>query len=198
MRNMLKGRPDWCVSRQRVWGVLDSRFFTARSCTEAVADPAVINHVADIFEKESGDAWYTREANELVARRVTRAKNAARSEWTKETDILDVWFDSGSSSIAVLENREELALARRCLHRRRRSISRLVQFVVDGRPCGSRSRAVQNGDHPWLDARCAGQSDAQVGGQCGRAGRSNQAIGRGDHSSVVCVVKLFRRHARVG
>jgi isoleucyl-tRNA synthetase len=64
MRNMLKGRPDWCVSRQRVWGVSIPVFYCAK-CTTAVADPAVIHHVADIFEKESGDAWYTREANEL-------------------------------------------------------------------------------------------------------------------------------------
>jgi isoleucyl-tRNA synthetase len=106
MRNMLKGRPDWCVSRQRVWGVSIPVFYCAK-CTEAVADPAVINHVADVFEKESGDAWYTREASELLPSGYT-CKGCGAAEWTKETDILDVWFDSGVSSIAVLENREEL------------------------------------------------------------------------------------------
>ena len=106
MRNMLKGRPDWCVSRQRVWGVSIPVFYCAK-CTEAVADPTVIHHVADIFEKESGDAWYTREASELLPPGYT-CKGCGASEWTKETDILDVWFDSGVSSVAVLENREEL------------------------------------------------------------------------------------------
>jgi len=106
MRNMLKGRPDWCVSRQRVWGVSIPVFYCAR-CTEAVADPAVINHVADIFEKESGDAWYTHSAQELLPPGYT-CKGCGAAEWTKETDILDVWFDSGTSSIAVLENRPEL------------------------------------------------------------------------------------------
>ncbi len=106
MRNMLKGRPDWCVSRQRVWGVNIPVFYCAK-CTEAVADPAVINHVADIFEKESGDAWYTHDAKDLLPPGYTCAGCGA-AEWTKETDILDVWFDSGCSSIAVLENREEL------------------------------------------------------------------------------------------
>jgi isoleucyl-tRNA synthetase len=106
MRNMLKGRPDWCVSRQRVWGVSIPVFYCAK-CTEAVADPTVIHHVADIFEKESGDAWYTREAAELLPPGYT-CKGCGASEWTKETDILDVWFDSGVSSVAVLENREEL------------------------------------------------------------------------------------------
>ena len=106
MRNMLKARPDWCVSRQRVWGVSIPVFYCAR-CTEAVADPSVINHVADIFERESGDAWYTHTAEELLPESYT-CKGCGAQEWTKETDILDVWFDSGTSSIAVLENREEL------------------------------------------------------------------------------------------
>ena len=102
MRNMLKGRPDWCVSRQRVWGVSIPVFYCAK-CTEPVADPAVINHVADIFERESGDAWHTRTANELLPPDY-KCGLCGATEWTKETDILDVWFDSGTSSIAVLEN----------------------------------------------------------------------------------------------
>jgi isoleucyl-tRNA synthetase len=108
MRNMLKGRPDWCVSRQRVWGVSIPVFYCAK-CNEAAAEPAVINHVADIFERESGDAWYTRSAKELLPEGYV-CKGCGGTEWTKETDILDVWFDSGTSSIAVLENarREEL------------------------------------------------------------------------------------------
>jgi len=105
MRNMLKGRPDWCVSRQRVWGVNIPVFYCAR-CNEAVSEPAVINHVADIFERESGDAWYTHSAQDLLPEGY--ACKCGAQEWTKETDILDVWFDSGTSSIAVLENREEL------------------------------------------------------------------------------------------
>jgi isoleucyl-tRNA synthetase len=106
LRNMLKGRPDWCVSRQRVWGVSIPVFYCAK-CTEAVAEPAIIRYVADIFERESSDAWYTREAKDLLPPGYV-CKKCGADEWTKETDILDVWFDSGSSSIAVLENREEL------------------------------------------------------------------------------------------
>jgi isoleucyl-tRNA synthetase len=106
MRNMLKNRPDWCVSRQRVWGVPIPVFYCT-GCNEAVADPAVINHVADIFEKESADAWYARAAKDLLPEGFS-CKNCGATEWTKETDILDVWFDSGSSSIAVLERRPNL------------------------------------------------------------------------------------------
>jgi isoleucyl-tRNA synthetase len=106
MRNMFKGRPDWCVSRQRVWGVPIPVFYCAR-CAEAVADRSVINHVADIFEQESADAWHTRDARELLPEGY-RCRKCDSEQWTKETDILDVWFDSGVSSIAVLENRAEL------------------------------------------------------------------------------------------
>jgi isoleucyl-tRNA synthetase len=106
MRNMLKGRPDWCVSRQRVWGVSIPVFYCAK-CSAAVADPKVINHVADIFEKESGDAWYTREARDLLPEGYT-CTGCGADVWTKETDILDVWFDSGVSSIAVLDGDTKL------------------------------------------------------------------------------------------
>ena len=106
MRNMLKGRPDWCVSRQRVWGVPIPAFYCA-GCQEAVADKGVIDHVADIFEKESADAWYTREAGGLLPEGF-KCPGCGGTEFTKETDILDVWFDSGSSSVAVLEKYESL------------------------------------------------------------------------------------------
>jgi len=106
MRNMLKGRPDWCVSRQRVWGVPIPAFYCAE-CHHVIAEPAIIRHVADIFEKESADAWYKREAGELLPKDFN-CKHCGSREFTKESDILDVWFDSGSSSIAVLEARENL------------------------------------------------------------------------------------------
>src|SRR5918993_60241 len=106
MRNMLANRPDWCVSRQRVWGVPIPAFYCA-GCDELIAEPALINHVADIFEQESADAWYAREAKDLLPAGLACEKCGA-AEFTKETDILDVWFDSGSSSVAVLEKYESL------------------------------------------------------------------------------------------
>jgi isoleucyl-tRNA synthetase len=89
-----------------VWGVPIPAFY-CEGCEEAIADPSVIKHVAGIFERETSDAWYVREARELLPEGFACPRCAATA-FTKETDILDVWFDSGSSSIAVLEHYEEL------------------------------------------------------------------------------------------
>ncbi len=106
MRNMFKGRPDWCVSRQRLWGVPIPVFY-CKGCEEAIADPQIVDHVADIFQQETADAWYNREAADLLPEGFNCPK-CGIAEFTKETDILDVWFDSGSSCVAVLETRDNL------------------------------------------------------------------------------------------
>ena len=103
MANMFKGRPDWCVSRQRFWGVPIPVFYCV-GCEEAIADPKIIDHVADIFAKETADAWYARPVSELLPEGF-KCPNCGDGEFRKETDILDVWFDSGSSCVAVLETR---------------------------------------------------------------------------------------------
>jgi len=103
MANMFKGRPDWCVSRQRSWGVPIPVFY-CQACDEAIADPKIIDHVADIFAKETADAWYARPESELLPEGF-KCPKCESSDFRKETDILDVWFDSGSSCVAVLETR---------------------------------------------------------------------------------------------
>ncbi|MBC7901211.1 MAG: isoleucine--tRNA ligase, partial [Saprospiraceae bacterium] len=106
MQNMFKGRPDWCVSRQRSWGVPIPVFY-CQDCDEPVADKKIVDHVADIFAVETADAWYSRPESELLPEGFACPKcNSA--DFRKETDILDVWFDSGSSCVAVLETRDNL------------------------------------------------------------------------------------------
>ncbi|HLO00322.1 MAG TPA: isoleucine--tRNA ligase [Pyrinomonadaceae bacterium] len=107
MLNMFKNRADWCVSRQRVWGVPIPAFYCV-TCnsksleTTVLLDQKVINHVADIFERESSDAWYKYEAKELLPEGF-KCPHCGGEDFTKETDILDVWFDSGSSWAAVFK-----------------------------------------------------------------------------------------------
>ncbi len=103
MANMFKGRPDWCVSRQRSWGVPIPVFY-CQACEYAIADPKIVDHVADIFAAETSDAWYARPENELLPDGF-KCEKCGSQDLRKETDILDVWFDSGSSCVAVLETR---------------------------------------------------------------------------------------------
>lgn len=103
--NMIKDRGDWVISRQRAWGV-PLPIFYAEDGTPIVT-PETINHVADIFEKEGSNAWYTHTAEELLPEGFT-SEHSPNGKFTKETDILDVWFDSGSSWSGVMEKRDGL------------------------------------------------------------------------------------------
>jgi isoleucyl-tRNA synthetase len=98
--NMIATRPDWCISRQRVWGVPIVIFYCA-GCREPLTDRRVLDSVVALFAKETADVWYERTAAELVPAE-TRCAKCGGSEFVKESDILDVWFDSGSSHLAVL------------------------------------------------------------------------------------------------
>jgi isoleucyl-tRNA synthetase len=103
---MIENRPDWCISRQRNWGVPITTFY-CKGCGEVMADGQVMHHVADLFEKEGSDIWYDREAAQLLPPG-TACPACGKSDFNKEMDILDVWFDSGVSFAAVLEHRPEL------------------------------------------------------------------------------------------
>lgn len=103
--NMIKDRGDWVISRQRAWGV-PLPIFYAEDDTPIVT-PETIEHVAKIFEKEGSNAWYTHTAKELSPEGFT-SEHSPNGEFTKEKDILDVWFDSGSSWSGVMEKRDGL------------------------------------------------------------------------------------------
>jgi isoleucyl-tRNA synthetase len=103
---MIQNRPDWCISRQRAWGV-PIIAFTCRSCREVLLEERVVEHVSRLFEKRSSDVWFELEAQELLPPG-TRCPKCQGEEFSKETDILDVWFDSGVSYAAVCEKRPNL------------------------------------------------------------------------------------------
>ena len=99
MGSMVSGRPDWCISRQRFWGVPIVIFY-CDACGERLEDVSKLRHVLPFFEKEGADAWYAHSPEELLPPG-TKCRCGAAT-WRRETDILDVWFDSGSSHMAVL------------------------------------------------------------------------------------------------
>ncbi len=103
---MVAGRPDWCLSRQRYWGVPITAFY-CKGCKEVLLDAKVINHIAALAETEGADAWFVRKAEDLMPAG-TKCKKCGGKEFTKETDIIDVWFDSGVSHQAVLKKRSGL------------------------------------------------------------------------------------------
>ena len=105
IKGMVRDRSDWCISRQRVWGVPIPIFY-CKDCGKEVINPESIKKVADIFRKEGANAWYTHTAEELLPEGT--ACECGCKEFTKETDIMDVWFDSGSSHAAVLDTRDYL------------------------------------------------------------------------------------------
>lgn len=102
--NMIATRPDWCISRQRIWGV-PIAVFLCNQCNEPIRSPELNESIVELFRKESADAWYVHTAADLLPHgtKCATCGNTDRSDFRKEMDILDVWFESGASWHAVLD-----------------------------------------------------------------------------------------------
>lgn len=103
--NMVRDRGDWCISRQRVWGVPIPVFYAENG--EAIITDETIAHVAKLFREHGSNVWFEREANDLLPGGFEHA-GSPNGQFTKETDIMDVWFDSGSTHQGVLVERDDL------------------------------------------------------------------------------------------
>ena len=104
--SMVKERRDWCISRQRKWGVPIPIFF-CKECGEPLIDKNLILKVADLFRKEGSNSWFTKSAEEILGDAPV-CKKCSSHNFRKETDIMDVWFDSGTSHLSVCKQRPEL------------------------------------------------------------------------------------------
>jgi len=103
---MVENRPDWCISRQRTWGV-PITLFKCKKCNELITDKVVIDNIVKEVEEAGADIWFEKSEAELLPKGY-RCGNCGFKEFTKETDILDVWFDSGVSHAAVLKTDKRL------------------------------------------------------------------------------------------
>jgi len=104
--NMIAERPDWCISRQRVWGV-PITVFHCEDCKKPIMDASLAQHAVELFRQEGADAWFAHSVAELLPPGA-HCPQCGGTKLRKETDILDVWFDSGSSQHAVLGHRADL------------------------------------------------------------------------------------------
>ena len=148
--NMVAGRPDWCISRQRVWGV-PIAMFQCTDCKEFLNDHAVNRSVVELFAREGADSWYRYSPEQLLPAG-TKCSKCGSTKFRKEMDIVDVWFESGSSHAAVLGREPRTSLARRSLSRRRRSASRLVPVFPALRGRDARRSALSHLRHRRLGA----------------------------------------------
>ena len=105
--NMIATRPDWCISRQRIWGV-PIAVFMCEGCNQPIIDPDLNRKIVDLFEREGVEAWHSNQAEELLGSAHTQCAHCGAKTFRKETDILDVWFDSGVSWFAVAETDPDL------------------------------------------------------------------------------------------
>jgi isoleucyl-tRNA synthetase len=103
---MIENRPDWCVSRQRAWGVPIAIFY-CKKCNAMYLNSDIIDHIYTLFEKNGADIWFEKNVEELLPEDAV-CKTCGSKTFVKEDDILDVWFDSGVSHAAVLEQRSNL------------------------------------------------------------------------------------------
>ncbi|MFD6439586.1 isoleucine--tRNA ligase [Peribacillus sp. NPDC060186] len=103
--NMVRDRGDWCISRQRAWGVPIPVFYAENG--ESIITDETINHISELFREQGSNIWFEQEAKDLLPEGFTH-EGSPNGIFTKETDIMDVWFDSGSSHQAVLEERDDL------------------------------------------------------------------------------------------
>jgi isoleucyl-tRNA synthetase len=185
--NMIATRPDWCISRQRIWGV-PIAVFMCTGCDKPIVDAALNRKIVGMFEREGVESWFTTAIETLLPENATCA-HCVGKEFRKETDILDVWFDSGTSWFAVCESDPELKPV----------------YATFQKGEGTEVLYLEGGDQHrgWFHSSLltsvamrghAPYSHVEVAGERGRSGRYCQPHGRGDCAPVGCFGGFPRRY----
>lgn len=131
----VRERPDWCLSRQRIWGVNIPAFY-CENCGEVLLEPEIIRYISKKFKEKNSDVWFEESSEKLIPEE-TRCKKCGSKKFRKETDILDVWFDSGITSLVVLDEKEwpsEVYLEGPDQHRGWFNSSLMVSMILKNKP----------------------------------------------------------------
>src|SRR5208337_5564463 len=128
--NMIATRPDWCISRQRIWGV-PIAVFLCEGCSKPIIDADLNRKIVDLFEREGAEAWHTTALEALLPVNA-KCAHCGGATFRKETDILDVWFDSGVSWLAVCESDPDLSAAYKSFQKGHGPKSALEVLYLEG------------------------------------------------------------------
>ena len=195
LSNMIATRPDWCISRQRVWGV-PIAVFLCESCGKPLNDHAINRKVVELFARSGADAWFTSESDTILPAG-TKCPHCASTKFEKETDIFDVWLESGASYLALIADEPTISLAVGSLSRRRRPIPRLVPVVTSVRHGHAWHAALQGRRHAGMDARRKRPGHVEVARQRRGPGRYRRPSRWRSRAALGSVGRLPRRRGRL-
>ena len=184
--SMVEGRPDWCVSRQRVWGV-PLPIFINKKTKEPLRDQKVIDRIASIYEKQGSDCWFTDDP------KIFLGDDYNPNDYEKLNDIVEVWFDSGSTHSFVLEKRKDLKWpADMYLEGSDQHRGWFHSSFLES--CGTRGKApFESILISWFCCRWKRNENVKINGKCNFSRRYFKKLWGRYFKSLGCFIRLCRR-----